>query len=491
MRKGTASARRSVLSSGLLTGLSLSIVSGAAAVAGALLARKFGRDAETDGFLAAYGIYLVLVLGAQTFRVVVVPDLTRAVENGRLAAETRAYAVALLAPSIIISAAAIFARGPIADLLTAEPDAAAVARRALPWLVPAAFAQLLAALAASSLAAAGSYATAAVGYAAGAVANLGLFLALADAHGLVSLAWGVAANGAIVLALPFAALWRRGLMRGGGAAEAAVLRRLRRLVEGAAVPLALQLLYLICLRFAADLGTGSATTFSYGYLLAATLVAGTAASLSLVASASLTRRGLDATGAAGYVVHAAWLSLAAIAAAAGVFALVGERLVATVLGSEYSGKVGADLGRLVVALAPWMVAATAFSLTFPLLFVTGRDRLLVPLAVAALALHVPVVWLLRDAFGLTGTAIALAATTLATIAALQALIAPRMLVLATRGLAEAVAWIGGLALLVFGGLGLLVGGVPAAVAGVGVYAILLAVLRPRGLREAWAYARAL
>ena len=491
MRKGTASTRRSVLSSGLLTGLSLSIVNGAAAVAGALLARKFGRDAETDGFLAAYGIYLVLVLGAQTFRVVVVPDLTRAVENGRLATETRAYAVALLVPSIVLSAAAILARGPIADMLTAEPDAAAIARRALPWLVPAAFAQLLAALAASSLAAAGSYATAAVAYATGAAANLVLFVVLADAHGLVSLAWGVAANGAITLALPLAALWRRGLLHGGGTAEAAVLRRLRRLVEGAAVPLALQLLYLVCLRFAADLGTGSATIFSYGYLLAATLVAGTAASLSLVASASLTRRGLDASQAAAYVVHAAWLSLAVIAAAAGVFALVGERLVAAVLGPEYSGEVGSDLGRLVVALAPWMLAATAFSLTFPLLFVTGRDRLLVPLALVALVVHVPVVWVLRDAFGLTGTAIALAATTLAVIAVLQALIAPRMLVLAAVGLAETVAWIGGFALLAFGGLGLLVGGIPAALGGIAAYVLLLAVLRPRGMREAWAYARAL
>src|SRR6266571_1869626 len=68
----------SALRSGALTGLAQIVIALAAAGAGALLAHKFGRNAETDGFLAAYGVYLVLVLAAQAFRLVVVPDLTRA-----------------------------------------------------------------------------------------------------------------------------------------------------------------------------------------------------------------------------------------------------------------------------------------------------------------------------------------------------------------------------------------------------------------------------
>ena len=65
-------------------------------MAGAFLAHKFGRNARTDGFLAAYGVYLVLVLGAQAFRMVVVPDLTRAEAEDRLGGEFRAYVIAFV-----------------------------------------------------------------------------------------------------------------------------------------------------------------------------------------------------------------------------------------------------------------------------------------------------------------------------------------------------------------------------------------------------------
>ena len=76
--KSSPGGGRSAVRSGLVTGLSFVVVSTAGAVAGAYLAHKFGRNTRTDGFLAAYGVYLVLVLGAQAFRMVVVPDLTRA-----------------------------------------------------------------------------------------------------------------------------------------------------------------------------------------------------------------------------------------------------------------------------------------------------------------------------------------------------------------------------------------------------------------------------
>src|SRR5437868_12151789 len=90
----------SALRSGALTGLAQIVVALAAAGAGALLAHKFGRGVETDGFLAAYGVYLVLVLAAQAFRMVVVPDLTRAEAEGRLGGETRAYALTILSIAV-------------------------------------------------------------------------------------------------------------------------------------------------------------------------------------------------------------------------------------------------------------------------------------------------------------------------------------------------------------------------------------------------------
>src|SRR5256885_12693232 len=142
----------SALRSGLLTGLAQIVLAFAAAGAGALLAQKFGRTAETDGFLAAYAVYLVLVLTAQAFRMVVVPDLTRAAEQGTLGGETRAYAVAFLALAVPVSLLVAAFAHPLADLITGNLPAPAphVASRALVILVPAAFGQLLAALAASA-----------------------------------------------------------------------------------------------------------------------------------------------------------------------------------------------------------------------------------------------------------------------------------------------------------------------------------------------------
>jgi O-antigen/teichoic acid export membrane protein len=492
-RKTSLLRGRSAVRSGLLTGLSIVAVSGSAAVAGALLAQKFGRDAETDGLLAAYGIYLVLVLAAQAFRLVVVPDLTRAAEQGRLGPETRAYGVAFLGFAVPIVVGVGLLAGPLGDALPGglpEPSAD-LAGRALVWLVPAAFLQLFASLAASALAARDSYGIAAAGYAVGAVLGVGLFLALADEHGLISLAWGVALNGAIAFGVPAAALIAGGHLRGSGAGGSAVVARLWRLVHGSAVPLALQGLYLIGLRAAADLGIGSVTSFSYAYLLAATLVAATASSLSLISAAPLTRRGLDAQGAAEHVVHSSWLSLALIAAAAGVFALVGERVVSALLGDAYSGEVGRELGRLVLYLVPWMIATVAFSVTYPLLFVMERSHRLELLAVAAVAVHVPVTIALREAFGLAGIAFALALSTCGVIAALMVIVSPRMLAVSALGLGRLAIRLTLVAGLSFGVLALLAGGITAAAVGLALYALLLAAIRPRGLREAWAYVRAL
>src|SRR2546423_11051378 len=108
----------SALRSGLLTGLAQLVLALAAAGAGALLAQKFGRSAETDGFLAAYAVYLLLVLTAQAFRMVVVPDLTRAAADGRLGGETRAYALAFLALALPVSILVAVFSSQLGGLLT-------------------------------------------------------------------------------------------------------------------------------------------------------------------------------------------------------------------------------------------------------------------------------------------------------------------------------------------------------------------------------------
>jgi hypothetical protein len=483
----------SALRSGALTGLAQVVLALSAAGAGALLAHKFGRNAETDGFLGAYGVYLVLVLAAQAFRMVVVPDLTRAAAEGRLGGESRAYAVAFLTLAVPVCVlVAVFSR-PLGDLITGNlpPSSAHIAGRALAVLVPAAFVQLLAALAASALAAIDSYGTAAAGYALGGIAGLVVFAVLADGHGIVALAWGLAVNAGVALAVPLAALLRKHALGGPRAQQMDVFPRLWHLLQGASVPLALQGCYLLALRFAAHLGVGSVTSFSYAYLAASTLVGATAFSLGLISSAPLTRRGFDPEEGGRHVVHAAWVSLALVGAAAGVFALVGGRIVGFVLGSAYSGRVGRQLGHLVVYLSPWMVAWVAFAVTFPLVFVAGRRKTLVPLAVLGFLVCIPLGLGLRAAWGLPGIAIAIGLATLVIALGLMAAVSTRALNIAAVGVARVALAVAAASTLAFGGLSLALPAIPAALLGVVVYALVIFSIRSFGLTDAWTYVRGL
>jgi O-antigen/teichoic acid export membrane protein len=492
--KGSPARGRSAVRSGILTGLSYVALSGAAALAGAFLAHKFGRNLRTDGFMAAYAVYLVLVLGAQAFRMVVVPDLTRAEEEGRLGPEFRAYFLAFLVVAIPATLITVAFAGFFGELVTGRLPhlSAQVAADALPWLIPAAFLQLLAALAASALAARNSYGAAALGFALGGLAGLVFFVLAADAHGIVSLAWGLTLNGAVAVALPATAFFLRGSrVRRHPDVPLRMRYRLWQLLYGSAVPLAVQGLYLIALRFAAGTGEGNVTSLSYAYLLAGMFTSATAFSLSLISAAPLTRRGVNPETAAAHVVNSAWVSLALVGAAAGLVALVGGRVVTALLGSAYSGSVGDELGRLVVYLSPWMIASAAFSITYPLIFVMHRTRLLLPIAVGALFAAIPISIIGRSLWGLTGVTIALGVSTLLLVLALMASLSMRMLTLTAVGLARLSLLVGAATALAFGGASLVLSAVPAAAAGLGLYALLLAAMRQLGLSQAWQYVRAL
>jgi hypothetical protein len=484
--------RRGPVRSAFAISISTLVVGVSAAAAGILLAHKFGRGAETDGFLAAYGVYLVFALAAQTLRIVLVPELTRAAAEGRLADDARSYGWALLVVGLPASVlVAVFAH-PLAQVFTGGlPDRAAhTAGGALAWLVPAGFAQILAAVAAAALAARDSYVLAAVGFAAGSASALLAFAVLADAHGPLALAWGLALSSTVSLGLPLAALSARGLFQGLARPTRAVAR-LARMLQVVALPLALQGFYIVALRLAADLHVGDVTSLSYAYIFAAAVVAATASTIALVSSAPLTRRGLDAGSAAAHVVHSVWLSLVVVAAAAAVFALVGGRIAHVVLGGAFAGDPGHQLGKLVVFLALWMAASVALSVTFPLLFVIERGRVLLPLAAAALGLDVALSLGLRDWLGLEGVALALGLSTLAVLAAMLASLSRGMLARSAVGLGPPTLAVAALTGLTFGLASLLLPNAAAAIVGLSLYALVLLIVRPRPLREAWAYVRTL
>jgi O-antigen/teichoic acid export membrane protein len=468
--------------SGLLTGISTAAVSGSAAVLGLILARKFGHGVKTDGFFAAYGIYLGLVLVAGSLRVIVLPRFVAARAARRLPAEVGTWVAALAVPLAIVTVVAVAWPHAVATILTSNPDTQDQAARLLPWVVGSAVAQIFGGLVASALAALDDYQWAAFGFAGGSVAGVVLTAVLVDHHGLVAFGWGLALNGALSLAIPLAPLLARG---GLARPDQRLWSRLSELGEGIALPLALQGLYVIAFRFATGLGAGRATTFGYAYLIAAFLVSITAASVALVATVPFAREGSSPPRVAKHVVAISWVSLALVAAAAGVLALISEQIVRRVLGASYGGGTGAELGRLVVYLAPWMVASVAVTVTYPLVFVRGRGRWLPLLAAGVLGAQVLVEWGARAAFGLAGVAVGLALTTAVVLGVLLARLGALERV--AVGLIAATIVCGGLAALAFGLPRLVVGPVPAAIAGLAIYVVVLAAWRPIGLREAWAY----
>jgi hypothetical protein len=123
--------------------------------------------------------------------------------------------------------------------------------------------------------------------------------------------------------------------------------------------------------------------------------------------------------------------------------------------------------------------------------VMHRTRLLIPLAAAGIALDIPISIAGRSLWGLTGVTFALGAATLLLVLGLMASVSWRMLTLSLLGLARLSLLVGAATALAFGGAALLLSAVPAAAAGLALYALLLAAMRELGLSQAWRYVRAL
>ena len=496
MEKRTASTGLGSLATGAVTAFAIAVQAGLAAVVGVIIARDLGRTAETDGFFAAYGVFIVLALAATALRLVVLPPLARARVDRRLGQEAAGWAVALAVLAVPLLVVAIAAAGPTAALLTGFGPAVArnAAEDVLPLMVLAAVAQLFAGLAASTLAACDDYLTAALSYIAASAVGLGYIIARIDADGIDAVAVGMALNGLVAVTLPTVALARRArtesmprsAMRPSGPPLG---QRLVVAAQSVSLPLALQAVYLVCLPFAAREGVGSVTSFGYAYLAASALVAVTSSSLGLVTSVPLARIGLDPSGVARHVVSSSWLALVTAGGAAGVFALAGTSLVGGILGAGFSADVGDELGRLVALLSPWMVFAIGFSVTLPLLFVQSRTRGLVLVSLAVVVLHVPLAWAGQTLAGLAGLCIALALTTLVVLAVMLHRLYAALPTLSR--LFRAAAGVGALVVVAFGAPALVLSAGAAASVGLVLYALALALVRPAGLMGSWRYLRSL
>ena len=496
MSKRTDPSGLGSLGSAALTATSLIVVSGFAALVGVLIAREFGRTDETDGFFAAYGVFVVVVTAAQAIRVAVLPSLARAREAQQLAATAAGFATALALVGAPLVLVALFASDPLAGVLTGNGSEVAreACASALQWVVPAGVAHLFIGLAASTFAALDDYGTPALAYSVGSAAGLAYIVTRADADGIVAVSQGMAVSGAVGLAIPLAVLvWRahRTSMPASAARPAGepLQHRLGLFFAAAAIPLSLQLAYVVSLPFAGRLGPGAVTSFGYAYLAASTIAGITAFSIGLVSSVPLSRIDLTPAAAARHVVAASWVALVLVGAAVGVLAVAGAELVESLLGAAYGDEVGDEVAALIVVFSAWIVAAVGVNVTFPLAFVTDRLRALPWIGAGALVLQLLLAWIGVELFELDGLAFSLALSTLFVLAALLTQLDAARLGL--RGIAFAAAVVAVLAVAAFVPPAVLTGGIVSTLAGLALYAALVLVLRPRGLRESWAYLRAL
>ena len=259
---------------------------------GALLAviilLAYGKNARTDGFFAAYGVYGLIVVLAQSLRTTVV---ARLVEGPSLFANVDRFLFAVLTIFVASALPLVVLAAPLAALLTGDlgDGARDAARLVLMLLWPAAGAQLVAALAAAALGVRDDFAIPALAYVVGAALSVVVVLVLADPIGIAAVPVGVAVgsltSALLMLGRLLAAGYRPrlgGMLGRRSSYAAAVL-----LATGSAGYVIGNLSYVISLASAARLGEGAVTSYTYSFLAASFVAAVTGGPVGIALAAPL------------------------------------------------------------------------------------------------------------------------------------------------------------------------------------------------------------
>ncbi|HEX2085686.1 MAG TPA: hypothetical protein VHF89_08395, partial [Solirubrobacteraceae bacterium] len=252
----------------LMTSVAQAIAMLGGGVLAALVGWKYGTGPTTDGFFAAYAIYALVVMLAQTSRTSIVARLTGDDHAAPFAEFDRFCGAALL---LFAASGVVFVLlgDELAQVMTGDlPDTARdVERRALAILWPAGGGQLLAALGAAMLALRDDYGHAAIGFGGGAALSIAAFLLLEPALGIDALPVGIVVAtaftvGAVAVGLVRAG-WRpapRAALDLRGSASRA------RLVLVASLTLLLsQIANVVAVSVAGQMGSGAVTIYSYAF----------------------------------------------------------------------------------------------------------------------------------------------------------------------------------------------------------------------------------
>jgi peptidoglycan biosynthesis protein MviN/MurJ (putative lipid II flippase) len=381
--------RRRVAASVALTSVAQIATMVLGGVLAVLVAAEFGSNAQTDGFFAAYGVYALVILLAQSLRVSVVPRLMEGESTQASFDAFNRFVAAVLLIFALFGVLFVALGHPLAALLTGDAEAQSTAQTALAILWFAAGFQLFAALAAAMLGVFGNFVLAAVAYAVGGITSIVSFLVLEGALGIDSLPVAVLIGAAVTATPPAVAL-----LRAGWRPSLAHVRNVRLAARRAGLlglsspPMVLmQAMYLISVVFVAQLEEGAVTIFSYAFFGLGILIALVASSIPIVFAAPLAatwdrdpeslRPHVDAVFRTGLMVL-----IPAIAAAWLLGDDIGRILLAEFTDSEVTETV-----RTFLVMSPATIAAEALAIPVTALFTLGRYRAMALLSVPVLVVY--------------------------------------------------------------------------------------------------------
>ncbi|MDO8210017.1 lipid II flippase MurJ [Conexibacter sp. CPCC 206217] len=421
--------QRHVARSAAVTGLAQIAMLGIGAVLSIVILLVFGKNSRTDGLLAAYGVYSIVVLFAQSFRTTAVARLV----EGERPFETYDRFLGGVLVIILGSGVVLVVLGSqLATLLTGDLGDAAhdTARFTLALLWPAAGAQLVSALSAAQLGVRGEFALPGAAFVGGGLTQVALTLALSGPLGHDAVAVAIAAGSLLTCALllgRMAVLGYRPHPR-DVRPRLTTLRTLVQMLGGATAHLAVQLTYLVSLAFAARIGPGGVTLYSYAFLANAAIVGATSGSIALVLAAPIAGswdrrpRSLDA-----HMQIVARAVLMVMVPLLGVIALAGTPVIELVLGSSLSHSDAVTIVGIVLALAGAMLASAVEPVPMLAAFATSRYSRVALLSLTLVVTQVAIASVALELDSLVGLGVATSIATLTYVTLLLQLIYGREL----------------------------------------------------------------
>lgn len=343
-----------------MTGAALAAVALGSAAQVALYLHHFGVSHRTDGFIAGFAVYSLIVVVAQILRTTAVPLLS----GGRPRLDPGAFAWAMVALAFCVVLVGVLLAGVLARAVAGStgPAGREVAAASLRVMAPAAALQLLGVGLAVRGAVRGRLVSVAVAYMVSAAAGLGAFFALEAAASQRVLAWTTLVASAVLLVAMLigvgAPAWRRPHLGSVPGAAFGVLRSVP-------VPAAFVAMYPIALALAPRAHAGQITLFGLAFTACSYLTGFTGQGLSMVDVVELSRIELENVRRRSVLAARAFrYSMLAAVPGLAVAALAGAPIVHA-LASKATSSAHASFGTEVLLLVPWTVGTLGVWATLP------------------------------------------------------------------------------------------------------------------------------